>query len=285
MILAVSGSALWLGRESRLATTRPSKLRLGVLPDRDEAQLRERYAPLLAHLSQATGVPCELVVPTSYADLLERFAAGQVELAFFGGLTFVRAQRSVGAQPIVMREVDTRFTSVFVVRGYDKQTSLRDFRGQPFAFGPRLSTSGHLMPRSFLKGQGIRPETFFSKVRHSGGHDETVRLVRDGVVAIGAANSRIVRRMLEDGRLAPGDVHVLLETPPFPGYVWAAQRGLDPGLQRALTDGFMSLSPSDPSQARVLRLLDCQGFLPAGVEDYRPLERIVDSLGLLERGP
>jgi phosphonate transport system substrate-binding protein len=82
-------------------------------------------------------------------------------------LTFVKAQTFLYAQPLVMRGVDTRFTTYFVTRA---DGPLRDcdnlvcdaLAGKVFSFEPKLSTSGHLMPRHFLKAEKrIEPESFF----------------------------------------------------------------------------------------------------------------------------
>ena len=64
------------------------RLSVAVLPDRDPAELRERYTPLLDYLSKRTGVSLRLVAADSYAHLLDLFRSGQIDFARFGGLTF-----------------------------------------------------------------------------------------------------------------------------------------------------------------------------------------------------
>ena len=83
------------------------------------------------------------------------------------GLDSVRAHASHGAIALVMRDIDTRFTSVVVVRAGDPARSLRDLRGRSFTFGNRDSTSGHFMARYFLGIEAIEPERFFSRVEYS----------------------------------------------------------------------------------------------------------------------
>ena len=136
-------------------------LRVGVLPDESENILLERYTPLLEFLTQETGHPCEIVIPDNYEELLKTFGEGQIDLAYFGGATFVKANTEYGAVPLVMRDVDARFTSDLVVAGEDLNT-LKELQGKRFSFGSRLSTSGHLMPRHFLQVRyGVTPENVF----------------------------------------------------------------------------------------------------------------------------
>jgi phosphonate transport system substrate-binding protein len=61
-------------------------LRFSAIPDQDETRLREKFEPIAAYLSSALGVAVEYVPAGSYADAIDRFKNGDVELAWFGGL-------------------------------------------------------------------------------------------------------------------------------------------------------------------------------------------------------
>ena len=257
-------------------------LRVGVLPDQGADALRERYAPLLTYLSNEIGRPCDLVIPESYEALAGMFDRGQIDLAYFGGLTFVRAERAGRAIPLVMRDVDTKFTTFFLVRADDPTTRLSDFAGKTVTFGSRLSTSGHLMPRFFLAERDIEPESFFGDVLYSGAHDKTATDVRDGVADLGAANAHIVRAMYADGRLTRNDVRVVWETPPYPDYVWTVRRGIPTETRRKIRDAFLSLSPSEPGHAQILNRLRAGAFLPVTPADFGPLIGIAEDLELLD---
>ena len=76
---------------------------IGVLPDQSDELLRKRYAPLLGFLSIETGAVVELVVPGSYEELVRLFGEGKIDVALFGGATFVNANALHGAVPLVMR--------------------------------------------------------------------------------------------------------------------------------------------------------------------------------------
>ncbi len=259
-----------------------SVIRVGVLPDEDIETLRRRYGPLLDHLSAETGLECKLVLPRDYGELVRLFLDHEVDLAHFGGLTFVQAYVAGHAEPLVMRDVDTRVTSLFLVKGGDPARGLLDFKGRSFSFGSPQSTSGHLMPRHFIQTkERLIPERFFSELRYAGAHDKTAYLVRDGVVDLGVANSEIVRAMLRDGRLKQYDLRVLWETPPFPGRVWAVHDHLDEGLKTRLRDAFLGLDAGDAVHAGILSSIGADTFLPAGIREFMPLMEIAGALGLL----
>ena len=110
-------------------------LRVGVLPDQSPQTLRTRFAPFLAYLSKYLEIPVELVVPESYARLLELFHNKEVDFAYMGAYSFVRARQQDAAIPLVMRRIDTRFTSLFVVSAENPAQTLDDLRGQRLGFG------------------------------------------------------------------------------------------------------------------------------------------------------
>jgi phosphonate transport system substrate-binding protein len=261
----------------------PSVLRVGVLPDENPEVLRKRYAPLLKYLSEAIGIDTQLILPTDYQELSQLFQDGQIELAYFGGLTFVQASINNDAEPLVMRDIDTRFVSYFLARPDENKKNLSDFEGKRFAFGSKLSTSGHLMPRHFMQSElQIEPENYFSAVDYSGSHDKTAFLVRDGSVDLGVANSAIIRKMIEDARLGENELQIVWETPPYVDYVWAVQKHLDESIKNRLRDAFMALDDAKLIHKTILSSLGAVSFLPAGTRDFQPLKRTAKNLGMLE---
>ena len=141
--------------------------------------------------------------------MLDQFDAGRVDLAWFGGLTFTQAERQSQAEPLVFRDVDLQFTSCYLTRSSDTRTMISQFEGEDFSFGPRLSTSGHLMPRFFMEKEGVYPEQFFASLRYSAGHDQTAESVSEGTVALGVANCVIVQTLLENGLLGSDTVRII----------------------------------------------------------------------------
>ena len=260
----------------------PSTIHVGVLPDESKQALQARFESLLSYLSAETGLEFRLIESSDYDELVDLFISDEVDLAYFGGYTFVQANALHGAIPLVMREIDTRFTSYFLAPANAPGQRLEDFRDKIFSFGNRLSTSGHLMPRYFLQqDRHMVPEEFFSEVRFSGAHDKTAYLVRDGGVDLGVANSAIIRAMFKDGRLKEEDLRIVWETPPFPDYVWAAQSRLHEGVRTRIRDAFLRLEHDDDRESDVLDSLGARLFLPAAMSDFEALQEVAQSMQLL----
>jgi len=249
-------------------------LNIGSLPDQNESVLRTKYQPLLNYLNSHTGLKSELLIPESYEQLLQWFDESKVDIALFGGVTYVKARIKNKAVPLVMRDVDGRFTSVAVVSANNDANHLRDLKGASLAFGSRLSTSGHFMPRYFLKKDNIEPENFFSKIEYSGAHDRTAEWVRDGKVEVGMLNASVAAEMFRDGRLIRDEVKIFWESPPYADYVWAIQPDINKTQRISIRDAFMQMN-QDAEDRPLLQSLGANYYIPASHEDFSVLEQII----------
>jgi len=255
--------------------------KLGVLPNQDKSKMQESYAGLVRHLETATGLKIELRIPDDYAQLLDWFVNKEIDLAMFGGVTFVKANKQVGAVPLVMRDIDIRFHSVVLVKRDSGAASIADLKGKSFSFGSELSTSGHLMPRYYFQQLGIDPEQDFTTVNYSGAHDKTALLVQAGKAFAGVVNGSIVKEMFADGRLSPEKVKQLWESPIYADYVWAMQQDLFEINGTTIRDAFMALSRSIAADKAILDALGAGYYIPASVDDFQSLSRIMGQLDML----
>src|SRR5260221_4286508 len=131
------------------------KLRVTMIPTTDPGKVGRESQPLVAYLEKETGAKIELTVPTNYAAAVEAIASDQVDIAYLGGFTYVQASKRAGVVPLVQRERDQNFHSVFITYKDSPINSLADLKGRKFAFGDVNSTSGHLMPEYFMREAGV----------------------------------------------------------------------------------------------------------------------------------
>ena len=256
-------------------------LRIGVLPDQSPEVLKKRFAPVLSYLAENLQLTCEMIVPESYSDLLELFHEQKVDLVYLGGYSYVKAKQNDHAIPLVMRRVDTHFTSLFIVNANSPAQTLDDLENRSIAFGSHLSTSGHLMPRYFPQKKNIAPESFFSEVRYSGAHDQTAYWVRDGMVDVGAVNATTIRSMLNKNLIKSNEIRILWETPPYADYVWAIRPQFAEGFHSKIRDAFLQLSPDNADHAIVLQNLNAIGYLPADPDYFVALKSIAREIEAL----
>src|SRR4051812_26458454 len=151
-------------------------LRVSMIPTTAADKMLRESEPLKAYLEQATGAKVELTIPLNYAAVVEAFGADRVDIAYFGGFTYVQAHKRFDAQPLVQRDRDQAFHSLFITHAGSPIGSLADLKGKQFAFGDVNSTSGHLMPEYFMRQQGVDPGVIAGAL-YTGGHDATALAV------------------------------------------------------------------------------------------------------------
>lgn len=281
LIFLVCVSLVACAEEHADRSSASGPIRVAVLPDQSKQTLLSQYVPLLDYLERATSLEFELSVPSDYQDLVSQFDAGRVDLAWFGGLTFVQAEQRSQALALAFRDVDVQFTSCYLAKASDSRTSIRQFEAEDFSFGPELSTSGHLMPRYFLTDEGLETEQFFASVRHSAGHDQTATWVADGTVVLGVANCIIVQSMFDNGLLSSDDVRIVETTPPYSDYVWAVNSSMNEATVLRILDAFLALDANVPEHRQLLRLHGANAYLPAGGENFAMVRAAAARAGLL----
>ncbi len=256
--------------------------RVTAIPDESPTELARKAAPLMKYLEGKLAMKVEFTPVTDYAAAVEALANRKVDLAWFGGFTFVQAQlRSGGkAVPIVQREEDEKFRSVFISAD-PAIKQLADLRGKDVSFGAQSSTSGHLMPRSFLLQAGVDPDRDFRRVAYSGAHDATIAAVVAGKVQAGALNISVWDKFVADKRVDTGRVQVFYTTPPYYDYNWTVHADLPPALRDKLTQAFLALNRADPAGKEILELQRATRFVPTKADNYKGIEAAARSAGLL----
>jgi len=256
--------------------------RITAIPDESPTELARKAAPLVKYLEARLGMKVEFTPVTDYAAAVEALVNRKVDLAWFGGFTFVQANARSGGKviPIVQRAEDAVFRSVFIATD-PAIKSLADLKGKDVSFGAQSSTSGHLMPRDALLKAGIDPEKDFHRVAYSGAHDATIAAVAAGKVEAGALNISVWDKFVADKKVDTSKVRVFYTTPPFYDYNWSVHADLPVALRDKLTQAFFDLRADDPQGKEILDLQRATRFVPTRAENYRDIETAARSAGLL----
>ncbi len=253
----------------------PDPLRVAVVPDQARERLEKKYAPLVRYLGDTLGVRAELVIPGTYEELGERFHRGEVDLALFGGVTFVQAERRDGAVPLAMRVIDRHITSIVIAHAGQAGKFPEDFRGRSFLFGAQASTSGQWIPRYFFDQMKLVPEKYFASVTNRPNHDAVVAAIQEGQADAGVVNGLVLRQLIAEGLADPGRFRQVWESPPYADYVWAMPARLPPALRTRLRDAFLSLEAENPEHQKILAPLGARAYVPATRTDFELVRRVV----------
>lgn len=257
------------------------------IPDQDESRLRTRFDRVAGYLQDKLGVEVNYVPVKSYAAAVTAFRNDQVQLAWFGGLSGVRARTLVpGSRAIAQGEEDVSFVTYFIANAgtglAPAQALSKAIAGRTFTFGSKGSTSGRLMPEYHVRQVfGAAPEKVFSRVGFSGDHSRTIALVQSGAYEVGAVNFKVWENELKDGKVDESKVAVIWKTPPYPDYNWSVRGDVDARFGAGFADKVQRalLDMKDP---QLLESFPRKSFIAASNDDYAPIEATGKEIGLIE---
>ncbi len=237
------GSAALFGLNScgdKKETTSNSEdkvLRFTAIPDKDTTAQPERFKPVQDYLAKELGIKVEFVASPDYDTSVVKFKQGDVQVAWFGGVSGVQAREAVeGAEALVAGEEDLAFKSYFIANNSTGLTrsetfpeAIKDFK---FTYGSATSTSGCIMPTSFIMSStGKTPKEFFTKTfGFSGAHDIVVEKVNNGEFEVGVLNFATFDDLKAKGKA--DNCEIIWETPTYADYNLTAH----PALKEAFGD-------------------------------------------------
>ncbi len=265
------------------------RLVIGGIPDQDPDRLQRQFGLVADHLSEALEIEVVYEPVADYDAAVSAFRVGDLDLVWFGGLTGVQARLQVdGAHAIAQRDIDERFTSVFVagtgtgIEPFDSVDGLNAFAGRTFTFGSDSSSSGRLMPQSFLAEAGVTLGDLAGEPGFSGSHDATIELVAAGSFEGGALNSQVWDSRLEEGAIDESAVIEVFRTPEYYDYHWVARPEIGDDLVADIQAALFSLDPEDPDDAAVLELFGAGAFIETDDANYAAIEAVAREIGKIE---
>ncbi len=268
------------GGASSGASGEEETLRVGLIPNQNPEEVEAQYQPLEKYLSEELGSEVEVSVPTTYNAVVESLVSNKLDLAYFGGLTYVQARQRAEIHPLVT-EINpetgtTKYRSVIIAPADGDVREVEDIEGGTFAFGSVSSTSGSLYPSIMLDEAGIDYRTDLGEKTYTGGHDATAQAVANGRVDAGGLEDRILHDLEKDGVIDKGKIRVIKESEPIEGYPWVVRDDLADDKEKALTEAFLNIE--DP---KLLDLLRAEGYAKVQASDYDYVEEQARKLDLL----
>jgi phosphonate transport system substrate-binding protein len=277
---------------------------LGGIPDQDFGKLADMYGKLADYLQEEIGIEARssysassehrsLMKDQDYGSTITAFRLGNVDMAWLGGFTALEALREVpGAKTIAQRNIDQEFRTI-LIGNRDRLSFLGKFEAlEPdgenleilqrlrqnspplkFTFGGKLSTSGDLIPLHYLVKAGL-DESCFGKVRFSGSHDATIRLVETGLCDVGVVNIQVWNRWQEESPLSK--IVKLWQSPPYQNYAWVMHpNALKNDKASRIQRGLVSLKDSEKGR-EILKFFGDTAFVQTSDDDYSSLRAIAE---------
>ncbi|MEM6838015.1 MAG: phosphonate ABC transporter substrate-binding protein [Cyanobacteria bacterium P01_C01_bin.120] len=263
-----------------------AEIDFGIISTESQANLQELWEPFLAAMSEEMGRPVNGFYATDYAGVIEAMGAGQIQIAWYGGKSYIEAAARSGAEAfaqtvngdgtkgyyahLITNKENPIVPDIDVEAGDGDQYVIDNAGDLTFAFNDPNSTSGFLVPSYYVFAQnGVNPEAAFSELIFAGSHEATAQAVANDQVDVATNNSESMLRLQETDANAFEQVQIIWTSPLIPSDPIAYQSEIPDCLKAQFEDFFHNFDDE-----AVLGPLDWQGFDPAGDADWNTVREL-----------
>lgn len=219
-------------------------LNVGLVPAEDPRIVVAENQALLEHLQRTLHVEVKPFVATDYNGVIEALRSKKLDIALLGPFSYVLATSVAQVEAFAVPDTDRQgstYHSVIIARKDHGIRSLLDLQGRTFAFVDPSSTSGHLFPKAALIRAGYDPDTFFSRVLFSGGHDASVIAVQNGKVDAAAVADLLLDAAIDRGVVKRDDLVTVWTSSAIPGSPFCMRRDLPAELKARIRTSFTEM--------------------------------------------
>ncbi|MDP3331086.1 MAG: phosphonate ABC transporter substrate-binding protein [Methylococcaceae bacterium] len=255
---------------------------MGLIPAENNEEMIQKFEPMRQYLEAKTGQPVKVFTATDYAGVIEGMKKGRVDIAWFGPLSYVLAEKEANAEAFAVGvRADTglsTYRSLFVVPEGSEVKTIADLKGKSVAFVDPASTSGSLIPTYLVKqATGKMPKEFFGEFTYAGSHDAAEMAVKNKSVDAAADNDITYDKMLAKGLITKESNRVLLYSDPLPGSPMAYRKDLPEATKANIREAILHAH----NDIKVTGYGDLAKYDPVTPGDYQKIRDLVSELGLL----
>lgn len=204
------------------------------------------YMPFLKYLEQQSGREFVIRFTESYEDTVDNLGRGITQFAALGPVNAIIARERYNIDCLVMGLNESgkpEYRSAIIVRAGSPIQSLEELRGRTFAFGDRLSTQGHVIPRKMLEDSGLKMPDLKAFI-YSGSHANTARAVLNGLYDAGGIQDTLAKRLLAEGK-----IRILAESKAYPSSLICYNRAVPKEVVASVKKALIDLDPQGKQKA------------------------------------
>jgi phosphonate transport system substrate-binding protein len=263
-----------------------AEIDFGIISTESQSNLEELWEPFLAAMSEEMGRPVNGFYATDYAGVIEAMGAGKIQIAWYGGKSYIEAAKRSGAEAfaqtvasdgskgyyahLITNKENAIVGDIDVEAGNGDQYVIDNAANLTFAFNDPNSTSGFLVPSYYVFAQnGVNPNEAFSELIFAGSHEATAQAVANDQVDVATNNSESMSRLQETDPEAFEQVQIIWTSPLIPSDPIAFKSDLPDCLKDEFKDFFHNFDDE-----AVLGPLDWAGFDPAGDTDWNTIREL-----------
>ncbi|MTH79100.1 phosphonate ABC transporter substrate-binding protein [Paracoccus aestuariivivens] len=249
---------------------------------RDRMTSNECYR---AAIEAELGVPVKIFTPADYDGVIQGLLGGTLDMAWLGASGYAKIYLTdPNAVVPVLTKQNMDGSTGYYAFGFARKdsgiTSVEQAKGKSFAFADPNSTSGYLVPGAELTEKFGKLEDFFSEVRFSGGHEQSIVAVANGDVAAGVTwadglgewedgyNSGAFRKAADAGLIDMNDLVQIWQSKLIPEGPMVVRNVLPQDVKDKITKLTADLHETDKACAYGVAHGEAKDFVPVTHAEY-----------------
>lgn len=248
---------------------------IAFVPSGDSGKIAKAGTSITDCLNKMTGLSFTIEVSTSYTAAVEAMGANKAQVGFLATFAIVAAEQKYGVVPVLANlrkyattsidpdkglagQLEPFYKGEFITKADSGIKTIADLKGKNFCFVEPASASGYIVPRIFLKANGIDPDTDFKATTNAGSHPNVAIAVYNGDCDAGVAYVDILTDTSANLVAKYPDiatkVTIFALTDKIPNDGVQVVKDLDPKLTAVIVEA-MTAMVTDPGAAANLRAL------------------------------
>ena len=236
-------------------------------------------------MEEALGVPVKVFTPADYDGVIQGMLGGTIDYAWLGASSYAKIYLTdPEAVDVALTKQNLDGSTGYYSFGFARKDSgiakIEDAKGKVFAFGDPNSTSGYLVPGAELQANLGMLDEYFSEVKFSGGHEQTIVGVANGDFAAGVSwadglgnwedgyNSGAFRRASDAGLVDMNDLVQIWQSKLIPEGPMVLRRALPQDVKDKVTQITADLWETDAACAYGVAAGDAKDFVPVSHDEY-----------------
>lgn len=233
------------------------------------------------YVSKKSNIPLQTAYVNSYANLSKILKEHPRSLAWTCAAPFMLAYKK-GEEKLIavpLFKGKPLYNSVIITQKKNTQACIKDFKGAIFAYSDPLSNSGFLAPKYHLAKSNIKISNFFSLMLNTGSHEGSIASVISGIADIAAVDEYILDLYLIKHPEAKNILREVKRLGPFPFTPIVAGKDISAQEIKTLASVLTQMK-NDPEGKKLLDTFALNGFVIKSPEFYKPIEKMIDTVGL-----
>jgi len=240
-----------------------------IVPQQSARKTAKTWGPLLKYITQKTGVKLQLRTNKTIPEFEAKLKTENYDFSYMNPYHYTHFH-DLANYNAVAKAKDKKIKGIMVVGKNSSIRSLADLDGQELAFPSPAAFAASILPRAYMKQQGIK---FTPKYVLS--HDSVYRNVAKNRFASGGGVVRTFKNL--DNKVS-SDLRILWKTKGYTPHAIAAHSRVPDGVISKVLEALKNLHDSDKGK-KLLKSIKLKGFVEAKNSDWDDVRELnIDKL-------